>query len=136
VADVLGQGAVSVAAGLQGVIENVRANAHTIGELQEQLNAGFRSLLHLSADAVPITLAYENSILYFDLNLEFSEESPTTLTWTSPTWALATGLALIRPPSWTSALAPPWPCKPRPPSTSLRFQPQFRQRADVFREQG
>ncbi|MFP6692110.1 MAG: calcium-binding protein, partial [Pirellulales bacterium] len=75
VADVLGEGAVSFAAGLQDAIHTVRDTARNIGELQDKLNEEVKGFLTDIGAPVPaadiITMTYANSAFDFDFHLEY-----------------------------------------------------------------
>ncbi|MCA9011336.1 MAG: calcium-binding protein, partial [Planctomycetaceae bacterium] len=69
-ADMLGDGAVSFAAGFGNAIHTVRDSARNIGELQDQLNAELRSFFSLPNTVNLVTLSYDNGAFDFDLDLE------------------------------------------------------------------
>jgi hypothetical protein len=69
-ADMLGNGAISFAAGFGDAIHTVRDSARNIGELQDQLNAELRSFFGLPNTVNLVTLSYNNGAFDFDLDLE------------------------------------------------------------------
>ncbi|MFN8710467.1 MAG: hypothetical protein ACK50J_27660, partial [Planctomyces sp.] len=69
-ADMLGDGAVSFAAGFSNAISKVRNAARNIAELETQLNAELRTFFGLGANVNLVTLKYENSAFDFDLDFE------------------------------------------------------------------
>ncbi len=69
VADVLGNGAVSFAAGLRNAIQTVRSTASNLDELSADLNQQLRTFLGLAADVEVVQMQYADSAFQFDFNL-------------------------------------------------------------------
>ncbi len=69
-ADMLGDGAVSFAAGFGDAIASVRNSARNINELQDQLNEELRTFFGITDGTELVTLSYTNGAFDFDLDFE------------------------------------------------------------------
>jgi hypothetical protein len=69
-ADMLGSGSVSFAAGFSDAIHTVRDKARNIKELQDELNAELQSFFGLASNVELVTLSYANGAFDFDLDFE------------------------------------------------------------------